>query len=170
MCRFRELFGSFSFQFHKGTIRTASSAPRVFLLLPFQFHKGTIRTKAFCAAFAANFDFNSIKVRLEPLQLSVHTITEFSFQFHKGTIRTSTQTTWVSCSLKFQFHKGTIRTSTCLFLKRFVLPLFQFHKGTIRTRVLARQWNQFIVFQFHKGTIRTHQSRLKISLNAISIP
>ena len=54
------------FQFHKGTIKTASV--RLYRLAAelFQFHKGTIKT-IFRANKAIMIDnFNSIKVRLKP--------------------------------------------------------------------------------------------------------
>ena len=54
-------------------------------------------------------NFNSIKVRLEPMEISITTM-ETKFQFHKGTIRTLQEGISVSQSLEFQFHKGTIRT------------------------------------------------------------
>ena len=54
------------FQFHKGTIRTHDEAEELFRILK---------------------NFNSIKVRLEPV--SQHVGEEnVPFQFHKGTIRT----------------------------------------------------------------------------------
>ena len=75
-------------------------------------------------------NFNSIKVRLEPLfSLGRDTLTEF--QFHKGTIRTYQFPQKMSTDCLFQFHKGTIRTED-IYLFYFV-RLFQFHKGTIRT-------------------------------------
>ena len=55
--------------------------------LAFRFHKGTIRTRKETAPVAAEIDFNSIKVQLEPTLI----VTSFGvsiFQFHKGTIRT----------------------------------------------------------------------------------
>ena len=60
------------------------------LLFAFQFHKGTIRTATLQPVTAGYADFNSIKVRLEqePGQLQ-HTALP-QFQFHKGTIRTLT--------------------------------------------------------------------------------
>ena len=118
-------------------------------------------------------NFNSIKVRLEPLfSLGRDTLTEF--QFHKGTIRTYQFPQKMSTDCLFQFHKGTIRTED-IYLFYFV-RLFQFHKGTIRTSsflvssrnlthfnsIKVRLEHQFpqkmstdCLFQFHKGTIRT---------------
>ena len=76
------------FQFHKGAIRTHYIDFLPSFLPEFQFHKGAIRTEAFCAAFRANFDFNSIKVRLEQLSKKVSGSIFSAFQFHKGAIRT----------------------------------------------------------------------------------
>ena len=56
-----------SFQFHKGTIRTAVNRLMYDNVFRFQFHKGTIRTAR------ATDQFSS----------------ESLFQFHKGTIRTA---------------------------------------------------------------------------------
>ena len=54
----------------------------------FQFHKGAIRTDSSACYLLFCIDFNSIKVRLEPV---CHAIRPMSvrFQFHKGAIRTS---------------------------------------------------------------------------------
>ena len=54
-------------------------------------------------------NFNSIKVRLEPMEISITTM-ETKFQFHKGTIRTLNPGETIKLGYKFQFHKGTIRT------------------------------------------------------------
>ena len=97
-------------------------------------------------------NFNSIKVRLEPLfSLGRDTLTEF--QFHKGTIRTYQFPQKMSTDCLFQFHKGTIRTED-IYLFYFV-RLFQFHKGTIRTFIPSMVICAILIFQFHKGTIRT---------------
>ena len=90
-------------------------------------------------------NFNSIKVRLEPLQKYKE-------------IQNS----------KFQFHKGTIRTLFKSDVSDFPLP-FQFHKGTIRT-VRQQYTNECISFQFHKGTIRTLGKPTVPLRRAISIP
>ena len=54
----------------------------------FQFHKGTIRTFGSGLLFQSVFDFNSIKVQLEPRFDSASNLNAKPFQFHKGTIRT----------------------------------------------------------------------------------
>ena len=63
-----EVFRSYadSFQFHKGTIRTALCDACVGLVVKFQFHKGTIRTAEAIGVIDGYIYFNSIKVRLEP--------------------------------------------------------------------------------------------------------
>ena len=53
------------FQFHKGTIRTFRGKLKSSEYHLFQFHKGTIRTQAIKNVLDAEYDFNSIKVRLE---------------------------------------------------------------------------------------------------------
>ena len=97
-------------------------------------------------------NFNSIKVRLEPLfSLGRDTLTEF--QFHKGTIRTYQFPQKMSTDCLFQFHKGTIRTSSFLVSSRNLT-----HFNSIKVR-LEHQFPQKMstdcLFQFHKGTIRT---------------
>ena len=57
-------------------------------LYKFQFHKGTIRTCVQPRYVLSFVCFNSIKVRLEPVSLSMVVILQVLFQFHKGTIRT----------------------------------------------------------------------------------
>ena len=54
----------------------------------FQFHKGTIRTQVQAHELAHILHFNSIKVRLEPMQAEFGLYKSQVFQFHKGTIRT----------------------------------------------------------------------------------
>ena len=56
----------FSFQFHKGTIKTSPTGHIASAIAVFQFHKGTIKTFA---------------VAMKQTQNSL-------FQFHKGTIKT----------------------------------------------------------------------------------
>ena len=55
-------------------------------------------------------DFNSIKVRLEPLPF-VSAALYLLFQFHKGAIRTKQIIVHNLLQLLFQFHKGAIRTT-----------------------------------------------------------
>ena len=56
----------YTFQFHKGTIKTVLQDERSFFQKLFQFHKGTIKTSAGFGGPAAVCYFNSIKVRLRP--------------------------------------------------------------------------------------------------------
>ena len=97
----------------------------------FQFHKGTIRTNGRVALIPSDIYFNSIKVRLEPLNLHIDDAS-IEFQFHKGTIRTFRLDVDTRDYQIFQFHKGTIRTYRAPVLGAHTLK-FQFHKGTIRT-------------------------------------
>ena len=78
------------------------------------------------------FDFNSIKVQLEPY-VSGAKLVGLQFQFHKGTIRTLFPRCNNPVPVVFQFHKGTIRTDLS-HRHMFTANVFQFHKGTIRTR------------------------------------
>ena len=91
----------YSFQFHKGTIRTNRPNNNTAAQRVFQFHKGTIRTFIDCGNVIEDGNFNSIKVRLEQFTqkgIQVPTI----FQFHKGTIRTiDTQRNKVSNIINF---------------------------------------------------------------------
>ena len=54
-----------SFQFHKGTIRTADTSGTQVAPDIFQFHKGTIRTANYLRDSMSDRHFNSIKVQLE---------------------------------------------------------------------------------------------------------
>ena len=58
---------SYSFQFHKGTIRTGLPSCLYITSPSFQFHKGTIRTAGLSDSTSSNTYFNSIKVQLEPV-------------------------------------------------------------------------------------------------------
>ena len=78
-------------------------------LLIFQFHKGAIRTTYQNRLLQEQFNFNSIKVRLEQ-QLGGYYDALTSFQFHKGAIRTQPTRVKPCRPTTFQFHKGAIRT------------------------------------------------------------
>ena len=54
----------------------------------FQFHKGTIRTRSKRPDEDMDYNFNSIKVRLEQSVAPSLGFGAIVFQFHKGTIRT----------------------------------------------------------------------------------
>ena len=62
---------------------------RLYANKTFQFHKGTIRTARNYIENLRIAHFNSIKVRLEPAATQISFNVVVSFQFHKGTIRTS---------------------------------------------------------------------------------
>ena len=56
-------------------------------MMRFQFHKGAIRTVGFYLLISKEYNFNSIKVRLEHIN-DIYSTADTSFQFHKGAIRT----------------------------------------------------------------------------------
>ncbi len=60
-----QLLPGITFQFHKGTIRTAFYRSQELLSSEFQFHKGTIRTLFTALRSYFLLNFNSVKVRLE---------------------------------------------------------------------------------------------------------
>ena len=99
----------FTFQFHKGTIRTFITLSSDSAALSFQFHKGTIRTRELIQERTQSAYFNSIKVQLE-LAFFLAFFLKIIFQFHKGTIRTFSRLFTLYSLILFQFHKGTIRT------------------------------------------------------------
>ena len=66
------------------------SWPVTVALISFQFHKGTIRTARLMPFELVTKYFNSIKVRLEQIERA-QIVTWMEFQFHKGTIRTLLQ-------------------------------------------------------------------------------
>ena len=55
----------YTFQFHKGTIKTTSQYLPTQTLPKFQFHKGTIKTSVLRQMQITILYFNSIKVRLK---------------------------------------------------------------------------------------------------------
>ena len=102
------------------------------ICLQFQFHKGTIKTaEGLELVEIAEGYFNSIKVRLKPLESSAE-LNKKLFQFHKGTIKTLRP----SCSTCYRRYFNSIKVR----LKQNSVPAtpvvqqFQFHKGTIKTR------------------------------------
>ena len=100
------------------------------------------------------FNFNSIKVRLEPQPGVIDGVLTFEFQFHKGTIRTLTFPI-VNCLLLKYFNSIKVRLEPINAFTSSVSNSFQFHKGTIRTEVFMSAKSTRVIFQFHKGTIRT---------------
>ena len=100
----------YSFQFHKGTIRTSpESIPRASQVY-FNSIKVQLELEVFCEVGAEPINFNSIKVQLEQI-ITIDADNLTAFQFHKGTIRTQWQPYNASLCNVFQFHKGTIRTT-----------------------------------------------------------
>ena len=97
------------FQFHKGAIRTHVSLSSSSQSPLFQFHKGAIRTKRWLLMTIIYMYFNSIKVRLEPVEDPCRYRIPI-FQFHKGAIRTNKLQDSIFDLSVFQFHKGAIRT------------------------------------------------------------
>ena len=53
----------------------------------FQFHKGTIKPTVRLLLILSRMYFNSIKVRLNPVQQLNNGPVYYEFQFHKGTIK-----------------------------------------------------------------------------------
>ena len=76
----------------------------------FQFHKGTIKTALTAKGNTLRNYFNSIKVRLKLIKHFIDVVFQL-FQFHKGTIKTCKFFLYLHIFVKFQFHKGTIKTS-----------------------------------------------------------
>ena len=112
----------------------------------FQFHKGTIRTIIRFVNYNGDYYFNSIKVRLELLLLSLFLLLLAYFN-----------------SIKVRLEQGSGNDS-------IGEHLFQFHKGTIRTLSPVGVVLEYNSFQFHKGTIRTMVNHLISILLLISIP
>ena len=146
-----------TFQFHKGAIRTMPSTRYIWDANSFQFHKGAIRTQFDGVMQSLHQYFNSIKVRLEPVEDHTLYLQLALFQFHKGAIRTLIRRRTYRLPCAFQFHKGAIRTmklpDSCREL---------FHFNSIKVRLEPTVQNQFRfdrIFQFHKGAIRTRYLR-----------
>ena len=121
---------------------------RLCQVTPFQFHKGTIRTLNFLAMLMLlKLNFNSIKVRLEPVQL---------FQLSHV------------CPCYFNSIKVRLeRTCGALGAPSYVY----FNSIKVRLEQNRRQEGANMqVFQFHKGTIRTFKKLITIKKQTISIP
>ena len=118
----------------------------------FQFHKGTIRTAEEGDICSRHLHFNSIKVQLEHIHPHSNLL-PLPFQFHKGTIRTELPQLEADYGKVFQFHKGTIRT----YRQPDAAILHQyFNSIKVQLEQLKVKITRGVsVFQFHKGTIRT---------------
>ena len=102
-----------------------------YLYHEFQFHKGTIRTRLTRCTPWGLPNFNSIKVRLEPLDSATQSDLNVEFQFHKGTIRTNKLST--KLNKDFNFNSIKVRLELSSLESKASRFKFQFHKGTIRT-------------------------------------
>ena len=97
------------FQFHEGPIKTSPRVPCSSFSSRFQFHEGPIKTELKLNAAGRSNCFNSMKVRLKPLQ-DITADSRALFQFHEGPIKTSSCQPRCICSPVFQFHEGPIKT------------------------------------------------------------
>ena len=121
----------FSFQFHKGAIRTLLLLCYIFKNLYFNSIKVRLELTNDFILPAQRDNFNSIKVRLEPYN---HLASGYQtlFQFHKGAIRTGVAFEFDAPntdfnSIKVRLERLSSASSTSGMNK------FQFHKGAIRT-------------------------------------
>ena len=122
----------------------------------FQFHKGAIRTCSFITFSTIIYkNFNSIKVRLEPLAVlrSMLAITNFNsikvrLELRYKGIHYNADTYFNSIKVRLEPSKKVISLAT---------SVFQFHKGAIRTVLGGLRPDKQTRFQFHKGAIRTSQ-------------
>ena len=104
------------------------------MVLPVLYHFNSIKVRlepiqGIEKIYEAN-DFNSIKVRLEH-SCQERTEAASRFQFHKGAIRTSFSVYFSSSTVNFNSIK--VRLERLKILKVLLISLFQFHKGAIRT-------------------------------------
>ena len=83
----------------------------------FQFHKGTIKTLSRLNFYSFSVNFNSIKVRLK-LSCAVLILSRISyFNSIKVRLKPSTNSHSLAFTSGFQFHKGTIKTILILLLR-----------------------------------------------------
>ena len=144
-----------SFQFHKGTIRTFLNLLYITSNIA-NFNSIKVRLEQKIPNLRAKIkkNFNSIKVRLELSEMFTTSWARSRFQFHKGTIRTHSQ----DHNNKYHRHFNSIKVRlehSRAFLWGNRKQGFQFHKGTIRTVGSRLACFGLCPFQFHKGTIRT---------------
>ena len=76
----------------------------------FQFHKGAIRTFAISQSSSLFVNFNSIKVRLELLQVFLLDTIYINFNSIKVRLEPAVNLIFEEPLPIFQFHKGAIRT------------------------------------------------------------
>ena len=75
----------------------------------FQFHEGPIKTVSGQSPDIQRTSFNSMKVRLKPIQYMMTTMLVW-FQFHEGPIKTAQVRVLAHRLGEFQFHEGPIKT------------------------------------------------------------
>ena len=177
------------FQFHKGAIRTYYNIYQL-RHIKFQFHKGAIRTGLRNQFAAAQFYFNSIKVRLEPVKAVTDKIFYEAFQFHKGAIRTKhdgatakTYNDFNSIKVRLELLSQYYPLGNSWNFNSIKVRLE--HKGVADVGSICRYFNSIKVrlelplsvhiiteslFQFHKGAIRTNHFDKQTGQSDISIP
>ena len=99
-----------------------------------------------------HLDFNSIKVRLEPLDRFCLDLLRSRFQFHKGTIRTHSYEEIFEVLINFNSIKVQLE------LLRPHLRLLHRNFNSIKVQLELKgdyRLRPYMGFQFHKGTIRT---------------
>ena len=119
----------------------------------FQFHKGAIRTAERVAGYKSKGNFNSIKVRLELVNVFCYFFRCSDFNSIKVRLELCVDKL-LYCTNKFQFHKGAIRTChlTC---KIFIICNF----NSIKVRLeLSPTYNSYLLlYYFNSIKVRLEQ-------------
>ena len=120
----------------------------------FQFHKGAIRTVQNQQRNKTLIYFNSIKVRLERIN-PAFAYGNIAFQFHKGAIRTMINYQYLLNMSHFNSIKVRLEHRVLILI---LSCLLHFNSIKVRLELRAKRYCIiFLLFQFHKGAIRTRQ-------------
>ena len=120
----------------------------------FQFHKGAIRTQQFLVKYNYQYNFNSIKVRLERSEGGGKRQSDRNFNSIK--VRLEQHTAHPQYFSIIYFNSIKVRLELNMSCRCYLQHLFQFHKGAIRTQSGLFCPHPLFLFQFHKGAIRTN--------------
>ena len=136
--------------------------------LAFQFHKGTIKPLSAQRETLSVKYFNSIKVRLNPLFVTI--LSRGYHNFNSIKVRLNLERVGVVGVFRRHFNSIKVRLNLIILKACLCVVGFQFHKGTIKPPVRAETQRSIPQFQFHKGTIKPLSVFERCSLIHISIP
>ena len=173
--------GGNPFQFHIGSIQSASQRAQAAPWSRFQFHIGSIQRSPALLRASSTTAFQFHIGSIQSMQSDGELVITIVFQFHIGSIQSCLPRAASGKSYWFQFHIGSIQrtpeqqanlrrqcfNSTLVRFKArtaYAQPAysmtFQFHIGSIQRPSVIKSNFHWISFQFHIGSIQSTRRAL----------